>query len=337
MRFRLVLCVAVVFGSVPCALAAGEDAKAAKDEVYSLWNVDQMIKQASDNVSRRYNLNPEQAELTRKMMHDRVTRFLDENEQAIWPLVRDLARQQLTGKTFDPANPADMSAAKRIGDAALPVVEKARKAIYEANAEWGEILSDEQKELHEYDLKEMKGQFAQINSNFEAYKAGNPTTQLPMFPAYEPKADEPATPRRPLSGIEPAGPKEHRWDAYVRAFIRKYELDAGQKGAAETILRDEKEHAARYRVSKAEQFKAVEKKLKESLDGNLEKRAAARREELVLNKPIDGFYEKLKTRLDKIPTSAQKKKYEAKVKEKRGKRSAPVKAQPAAPAPSKDS
>jgi len=327
MKYGFVLGVAMVFGSVPCALAAGENAKEAKEEVYRLWNVDQMIKQAADNVSRRYNLNADQAERTREMMRDRVTEFLEENEEAIWPLVRDLARQQLTGKTFDASNPADLAAAKRIGEMALPIVAKAKQAIYDGNEEWGKILiTDEQRQLHDYDLREMKGQFVQINKNFEAYKTGNPTTQLPMFPTHQPKADEPATPVRPPAGIEPAKPKEDRWDAYVRNFIKKYELDPGQKGSAESILRDMKERAVRYRASKADQYKAVEKKLKDSLGGDIKKRTAARREELALNKPIEGYFEELKARLDKIPTSAQRKKHDAKVNAKHGKRSSRAKA-----------
>ncbi len=44
---------------------------------------------------------------------------------------------------------------------------------------------------------------------------------------------------------------------------------------------------------------------------------AAKREETALNKPVDDMFTELKGRLDKIPTPAQKKKYEEAVKAKR--------------------
>ena len=94
-------------GSVKPTLA--EDPKDAKAEAYKMWDIDSMIHQAADNVSRRYNLNPQQADYTKKMMIERVTRFLEENQDQIWPLVRDLARFQLTGSA------PDENTAKRIG------------------------------------------------------------------------------------------------------------------------------------------------------------------------------------------------------------------------------
>ena len=316
---RRALTLGVVAGSclLPCVPAMGAKPKSevqeARTEVYRMWNVDSMIRQAADNVSRRYNLNPEQTEFTRKMMFERVTRFLAENEEAIWPLVRDLARQQITGK------PPGPEVAKRIGEAALPIVEMAKKTIYEANEEWGEILSEEQKRLHEFDLKEMEGQFAQINKNFEEFRGGKPKLN-PMFPEYEPKASEPPRPKRPGSLRTSTSRQEDRWDRYVQDFIRKYRLDPGQKGSANSYLRELKQRAADHRASKAEGFKAVEKRFNDAVaSGDLKKRMAAKRDELVLNKPIEDMFEELKGRLDKIPTPGQKKAYQQSVDAKRAK------------------
>ncbi|MFH0982872.1 MAG: hypothetical protein V2A79_15225 [Planctomycetota bacterium] len=323
MRRDLTSCVVMGFGLLAGLPAMGADPKGevkkAKTEVYEMWNVPSMIRQASDNVARRYNLNKEQAERTREKMEEGVTRFLEENEEAIWPLVRDLARQQLTGKMFDPSNPDDLAAAKRIGEAALPIVEKARQAIYQGNADWRTILSPEQKQLHDYDLQEMKGTFEEITKNFEKYKAGDPVPN-PMFPQYEPKPNEPPRPPRPPSVITPGKQRqEDTWERYVQDFIRKYQLDPPQREAAESILREMKQRAADHRASKAKDYEEVRKRLNESFaaGADLKKRAAASRDEKQLNKPIDELFDELKGRLDKIPTAAQKKKYEDGVAAKR--------------------
>lgn len=330
MKRSLISVVATVFGLLPCVPAMGTEggsgAQTAKSQVYQMWNVDSMIRQAAENVSRRYNLSPQQAEYTRKMMEERVTRFLEEKEEAIWPLIRDLARQQLTGKPFDPFDPEALATAKRIGESALPIVEEAKKAIYEANAEWGEILSEEQRQLHDYDLREMKGQFEEIRQNFENYKTGKPQTNSPIFPTHNPKADEPPRPPKPSDVYKPRTLKmEDRWDKYVRDFIRKYELDPAQQGSANSTLRELKERAASYREAKAQQYEAVAKRLKEAINaGDLKKRAKTSRDERALNKPIEGMFTDLKRRLDKIPTTAQKKKYQETVKAKRAKRHPPA-------------
>ena len=317
MRRVFTLGVVTVSCLLLCVPAMGAKPKStaeeARTEVYRMWNVDSMIRQASDNVSRRYNLNPEQAEFTRKMMFERVTKFLADNEEAIWPLVRDLARQQLTGK------PPGPETAKRIGEAALPIVETAKKAIYEANEEWGDILSEEQKQLHEFDLREMEGQFAQVNRNFEEFQAGKPKPN-PMFPEYEPKAGEPPRPKRP-GGIRTLRRRqEDGWSRYVQSFIRRYQLDPGQRGTADSILRELKQDAEDHRASKAVEFKAVEKRFNEAVaSGDLKKRMAAKREESVLNRRLEDLFEELKGRLDKIPTPGQKKAYQQSLDAKRTK------------------
>lgn len=301
MNARLTRCVVAGLGLLLSAPAmADREAVQAKEEVYQMMNVPSMIRQAADNVARRYNLNADQTSYTRKMMEERVNKFLSEQEEVIWPLVRDLARHQLSGQ------PLDAELAKRIGEAALPIVEKAKSAIFEGNAEWSEILTEEQKRLHEYDLREMQSQFELINKNFEDYKKGD-TQPKPIFgPEYQPKPDEPPRPPQPPRVFKPEK-DEDRWGKYVEDFIRKYELDPAQVESAESTLREMRQRAADYRTSKADDFKTVEKRINEAVaKGDLKKRMAAIRDEKALNKPIQEMFTELKGRLDKIPQAAQK-------------------------------
>lgn len=295
-----------LWAGVPAALA--DDPKDVKAEVYRMWDVDSMILQAADNVSRRYNLSPQQTEFTRKMFQEKVTRFLEENQEQIWPLVRDLARYQLTGA------PPDESTARRIGGSALPIVEKAKKAILDANREWGGILTEEQKRLHEYDLREMEGTFKKVAQNFQEWESGIPK-QNPIFPPHTPKDDEPPMPNRPPEKYTEGGRKwtnqQNAWAKYVGDFIRKYNLDPGQREAAQSILRELKERAGKHRDAKQKEYAELDQRLKEAFDsGDLKRIAMVERDETALNKPVkEDMFNELRERLDKIPTDAQKERF----------------------------
>ena len=156
---------------LPCALAAvfvaatgpsgraddTNEAGKVKKEVHSIYNVDAIIKQASANVSARYNLNKEQREITERMFEEGVNRFLTEHAEEIYPLIRDLTQADFLGRKLTE------SQRKRVGTGGAPLIELAKKAILDYNKEWRSILSEEQKRLHDWDLSEMEGQFVQIH------------------------------------------------------------------------------------------------------------------------------------------------------------------------------
>jgi hypothetical protein len=104
---------------------------------------------------------------------------------------------------------------------------------------------------------------------------------------------------------------EHFWDVYVRNFASKYGLDSAQRGQARAILKDCKERARRHRDAHRDDYVR--------LHGLIRRHRAAPgpgltrvNEELVeLDAPINDLFEELKSRLDRIPTSAQIRKHEA--------------------------
>ncbi|MCG3125733.1 MAG: hypothetical protein CHACPFDD_00559 [Phycisphaerae bacterium] len=110
---------------------------------------------------------------------------------------------------------------------------------------------------------------------------------------------------------------ESKWDQYVKDFIAKYQLDAGQTQKANDILKDCKDQATR-RLAR-------DKSKLESLDAEIAKVTAAKDEkekgqkltELTqqrgkLVEAVDEIFEKqLKPRLEKLPTRAQRRAAEA--------------------------
>jgi hypothetical protein len=311
----------------------GKKEEDAKKEVSSLWNIEQMMLQAADNISARYNLNAKQREQTRELMVTEVTRFLDEHPE-IWPLVRDLARYQMVGSV----PPGEVG--KQLGARALPLLEDIRSAILSSNERWRKILSEEQKRMHDYDLQDMEKTFAKMEANFRQMKEGTGGKPYVIPPPNE-QINTPPRPPKPddsVGGLIPppeAVDSEDYWESYVRKFILSYELDEGQSESALSIMRECREKARAYRLSKQREFAEVEEKLREARrEGQAPQAQRAKYRvwtgiQKNLKKPIHDIFQELKDRLDTIPTQAQRERAYAKgIRPERSKTIRPVTGSP---------
>lgn len=327
--------VVVVAALASPAVAQKQPGPSAKEEVDRTFDVPAMIDQAVANISRRYNLNKTQHEFTQKMMEEGVNRFLREHQDDIYPLIRDLAGAQLKGANLS------VEQRKRIGKAAQPLVEAAREAILKNNEEWRKNLSEEQKKLHDWDLKEMEGQFGQIRDNMHQMERGL-AVDNPIFPEPKPSSDPPPPPRKPPDRKIALPPDpvvvddvDGVFDRAVAKLIRDYDLDPAQAEAARSIGREYKAYAQVYRNAHKDEFEALRKTREEATKtGDLKKAQQAEEQEEKLNARIRQFLDEMKERLMSIPREAQKLAYEK--KQSRGAAAAPQQKQkkkaPAVPA-----
>lgn len=92
---------------------------------------------------------------------------------------------------------------------------------------------------------------------------------------------------------DPAGP----WERYMRDFIRRYQLDASQQATAQSVLRSAQETRTAYEQSRRADFQAAEQI---SDPGERKQRLQQ------LNEPVVQMFGQLKSRLDQIPTAAQR-------------------------------
>jgi len=311
MRTRLACCAVVCSVMATVAGPVWAQNASAKDDVHNAFNVDSMMDQAVENISRRYNLNRSQNEYTREMMYREVNRFLREHQDEIYPLIRDLTQAGFSGQNLTPDQ------RMRLGKAAKPLIDAAKKAILDSNAQWRNVLSEDQKGLHDWDLREMEGQFEQIHGNIDKLAAGE-AVDNPFFPEPKPITPEPPRPKKPgEQSMVPAGPVVERSDASpfdvcVENFIKDYELDAAQQETARSFLREYKEYVETYRKSHKNEFDAIEKKLNEARNsGDIAKAKEAEAEQEKLNARIRQFLEEMRQRLMTIPREAQKNAYQA--------------------------
>ncbi|HUU97428.1 MAG TPA: hypothetical protein VM487_16960, partial [Phycisphaerae bacterium] len=122
-----------------------------------------------------------------------------------------------------------------------------------------------------------------------------------------------ASPARGTKGViaEAEWKVESQWEAYTRRFIEKYGLNAEQATKACAILKDCQARANQYLRKREPDLKKLEKDA-EALKQADRKDSAERLQKLKQRrgeviKPLDDIFEKqLKPRLEKLPTSAQR-------------------------------
>ena len=317
-RIRLLLVLVVVIGVSASTLRAQEpeatpprakEARPKKTQVPNLpaATVEKIMEQAVANIALRYNLNEAQKQKTDALMKREVRRFLREHENEVWPVIRELLTTQFGAKP--PDDPEDV---KRIGRAAGPLARLARKAIIDANAEWREYLTPEQKDTHDFDMAEMNKTFDTIDRNFEQWAAGKAPVGGIFPPQPAPNAG-PRTPRKPVEGLpepEVITFEEGIFDTFVMEFIRDNDLDEGQIDSARSILKEFKIKAHGFRIANRSLLQKVAHDLKtavEAHDRELSRKAEADRK--VVLRPVYELFAEMDERLRALLTSAQLERY----------------------------
>ncbi|MCO6436825.1 MAG: hypothetical protein J5J06_07040 [Phycisphaerae bacterium] len=266
------------------------------------------------NLAIRYNLNDEQTEKTRELIKRRVQQFLRDHEEEIWPAIRDVLQYQMG---LNP--PQDKDEIARFGKLARPLMKLIQDAIYEGNEEWRQMLTPEQKAVHDFDLAEMKKTFERIDTNLEGWEKGNAGGGI--FPTQRP-AENPPQPTRPPEGLPPPPPppdpiievfKPDYFETFVEEFIKEYSLSEGQIGTARSILKEFKEKAEGFRKANEDELRRMGVAFQEAQQAKDHKKIRdIENQRKKLLEPIHGYFEEMVVRLKAILSTVQLAKFEEK-------------------------
>ena len=98
---------------------------------------------------------------------------------------------------------------------------------------------------------------------------------------------------------------DDEWEKYTRDFVRRYELNKDQSAAAWRVLKSCQEQRTAYLRSRRDQIAHLEAKLRAPKSDDDREKLPRQLEEL--KKPIQQiFEERLKPKLDRLPTRAQR-------------------------------
>ncbi len=149
-----------------------------------LLNIDALIDNHARFLARRYNLSEEQDAYTQAFLRQRTDAFLAKHREELFDLVDRLVEVR-TGGQMEPQELIEW------GKRALPLYQEAKQLIIEGNNEWRGILTEEQRKIHDEDLREMLESFATTEDQLQRIVSGQmdleefrrgPARQVPRNP-----------------------------------------------------------------------------------------------------------------------------------------------------------
>jgi len=277
--------------------------------------VERIMDQAVTNIAIRYNLNELQTQYTGDLMKREVRRFLREHEGEVWPAIRAL----LSAQFRTPSEPDEI---KRIGSLTRPIAKLAADAIYRANEEWRQYLTDDQKKMHDFDMSEMRKTFSYVDENLSKWEKGEPVAGSGFFPTPTTELGPPVPPKPPIrsaDGIPVVVPKTNILTTFVEEFIKEYNLDEAQIVAARSILAEFKTKADAFMNSKKDEFSRIAAKREEAeRERDVKAIRLAMTEHKELLQPFYLVFGEMEERLKGLLTSTQIEEHARRVEEKRG-------------------
>jgi hypothetical protein len=261
-------------------------------------------------ITRRYNLTPQQEEYTDLLLKTRVREFLKDYEDEVRELLQESIRMRMGQVASDPA------ARQQWADRATPLYEAAMDAILEGNAGWGQILDEDQKKIHDGDVDLMKKNAKAVLKTLGEWSEGKGKLSV----AGAPRSGAAQTVANKSEGgqISDGGRQtqnvliEGNWAAYVNTFIKVYHLTEKQQSSArDAILKDQLTKAGKYRESSKKRFAKIEADLHEPTPdlppkASQHRRSTLQKKKRDLEKPIRDLFVELDGRLKVLLDSKQR-------------------------------
>ncbi|MGE3182056.1 MAG: hypothetical protein AB7N71_10525 [Phycisphaerae bacterium] len=131
-------------------------------------NVPALVDNYARFLARKYELSPEQEERTVSMLQQKTDAFLATHEDTIFDLYQNMLAVRGGG---------EMSSDELVdwGKLAMPIYQDAKEIIIGGNAEWRDMLTDEQKRMHDADVELMYESFQTTDDQLKRIVTGEMT------------------------------------------------------------------------------------------------------------------------------------------------------------------
>ncbi|MCH7814289.1 MAG: hypothetical protein IID40_09745 [Planctomycetes bacterium] len=266
------------------------------------WEFDRRIDELTDRTAQRYALGPGPRAQLKAMIYSESMGLMFGHASELFQPVRETVETRTRGEPFTPQQVA------RWTRQADPMMADFRERMARIAKTFGGLIDEQHRSTYEADLESLERRMALLERLREAWKQGRWRPEhwgLEHDPIQQRAAggNEPAgaglngdqpksasagdqTPPQLYSDVDPS-----TWEAYVRDFIARYQLDPGQFKAAESILVE--------LIARAQPYTAAVAAPPRSSP------ASAPTAEQASNRLRQMFAE-LQTRLLRIPTEAQR-------------------------------
>ena len=190
-KLLLVVALAASAGVVP---ARSQSTERSARSFASLINVDALIDNYLRFVARKYNLTEEQDQYTEQLVRARVDDFLSRHYDELADLVDKLVTVR---------NGGDVAPEELIewGQRVQPLYIEAKGIIIQTNDEWRGILTEEQRQMHDEDVRLMWESFATTEDQLSRLTAGQMSVEEFRNPRMARQGRSQAAQVQPIAGV----------------------------------------------------------------------------------------------------------------------------------------
>ncbi|HUU82413.1 MAG TPA: hypothetical protein VM243_02810 [Phycisphaerae bacterium] len=262
--------------------------------------IESMIRRWALEATEVYELDDEQQEQVEARMLDRGTRFLRENRRDLQPLVNEFFEARLA---VEPPSPEQV---QEWSSRALPVFDRIRTEIEEANDDIRPLLSPAQKARFEAEAAKMKMGLDGMRTQIAQWKEGEFAKRDWWDPPRKAEARPTSQPVLARDGVrvpDQIAMELSAWDRYVARFAETHQLDEAQRRTAKSVLDEVKERARAHRERHEDELFKLERQIalpKAEQAGDVVKELER------LYGPIDKLFRELEERLNRLPTQTQR-------------------------------
>lgn len=264
-----------------------------------------LLKRSTYDLARKLDMDEPQREQFAEKTSELWMPFFQKHRSRLAPLVNRMIEAQ-----WDPDLPSAADA-QDWADKALELNEVFAEQFKKSNQELAKLLTPEQLSRFEKLGEQFEAGLKQFSDELDKMKQGKlhetrwakgRLARRERQQRYQ-RDREQREFQEVLSSPELAALTVGAWDAYVVGFVREFGLDDAQKLAASSVLDDVRKRAVQYVKSHAEDLNEVKREVK-SAEAEQRKQIVQQRAELV--KPLNDLFAELRTRLEQIPTEAQR-------------------------------
>ena len=271
--------------------------------------VQALLKRSTYEMARQLEMDDEQRQRLSQRAHELWMPFFTKHRAEVAPVVDRMIQAQ-----WDPDLPSSEEA-QVWARKALKVHELLIKQVAESNQELAKLLTPEQLDKFRRLAAQFDGGLKWFKAELEKMErgelsdtawAGSRLSRQERRRRYQ-RQREQRQAEKVLSSPELLAVSVGAWDAYVAQFIAQFNLDDAQKLAAGSVLVDVKARAEQYSKAHADELQAATNEITQATQ---EQRKSIMDDKAELMQPLNELFAELKSRLEQIPTEAQRSKAE---------------------------
>lgn len=312
----------------PPVEVTAEDPVVSEEKQPGLWPRPRLMKSLlqrwAQELSGRYKLTEEQGDEVEQAVVDRWSRFLNENREEMEPLINEFIELRMEIEPPDTGEVEDW--AQRVG----PMFDQMREQFDGGISDMRSILTPMQRIKFEAEAMAFKAGMVRAEQKLSLWQAGEIDTRTEFW---EPTREERRRRREESRREEEKSSDEvddqaeaevedyiaeelKAWEQYVIEFIKLHELDGSQRVAALSCLTELMQRAGDHRDRHKEDILELERRINDP-NRPAEGSEVIENQLVTLYGPIDEMFTQLCDRIEKIPTTEQRRK--AAEKQKRSK------------------